>query len=78
MRSLLKALLIALLEPSDILRKLELDSRGAENLALSEELKTLPYGNVWDYYCLQQSVPTGSSWIGEMEKYEKDVLSGRK
>jgi L-rhamnose isomerase len=78
MRSLLKALLIALLEPADTLRKLELDGRGAEKLALSEEMKTLPFGNVWDYHCLKQAVPVGSCWIGELEKYEKSVLAGRK
>ncbi len=77
MRSLLKALLIALLEPADTMRKLELDGRNAEKLALSEEMKTLPFGNVWDYHCLKQSVPVGGAWIGEMEKYEKSVLSGR-
>jgi L-rhamnose isomerase len=78
MRSLLKALLIALLEPTDTLRKLELDGKGAEKLALSEEMKTLPFGNVWDYHCFRHSVPVGSCWIGEMEKYEKEVLSRRK
>jgi L-rhamnose isomerase len=78
MRSLLKALLIALLEPADTLRKLELDGKGAEKLALSEELKALPFGSVWDYHCLKQSVPAGSGWIGEMEKYEKEVLTLRK
>jgi L-rhamnose isomerase len=78
MRSLLKALLIALLEPAGTMKKLELAGRNAEKLALSEEMKTLPFGNVWDYHCLKQLAPLGTSWIGEMEKYEKEVLSGRK
>ncbi|MFA6567136.1 MAG: L-rhamnose isomerase [Victivallales bacterium] len=77
-RSLLKALLIALLDPTDTLKKLELGGRNAEKLALSEEMKTLPFGNVWDYHCLKQEVPVGSCWIGEMEKYEKEVLAERK
>lgn len=78
MRSLLKALLIALLEPADTLKKLELDSKGAEKLALSEEMKTLPFGNVWDYHCFKNSVPVGSCWIAEMGKYEREVLAIRK
>ncbi|MCX6983276.1 MAG: L-rhamnose isomerase, partial [Lentisphaerae bacterium] len=78
MRSLLKALLIALLEPTVTMKKLELDGKGAEKLGLSEEMKTLPFGNVWDYHCLRQAVPAGGSWIGEMEKYDKEVLARRK
>ncbi|HBC86596.1 MAG TPA: L-rhamnose isomerase [Lentisphaeria bacterium] len=77
-RSLQKALLIALLEPSGTLRKLELAGRNAEKLALSEELRALPFGDVWNFYCESKSVPAGASWIGELEKYEKDVLSKRK
>ena len=78
MRSLLKALLIALLEPTVTMKKLERDGKGAEKLALSEEMKTLPFGNVWDYHCLKHAVPAGSAWICEMEKYEKEVLAQRK
>ncbi len=78
MRSLQKALLFALLEPSNTLKKYELDGRNAEKLALSEELRTLPYGDVWNFYCESKSVPVGTDWISELGKYEKDVLSKRK
>ncbi len=77
-RSLQKALLFALLEPSETLKKLELSGRNAEKLALSEELRSLPYADVWNYFCESKSAPVGTSWIGELEKYEKEVLSKRK
>ena len=76
-RAMLKALLIALLEPIGLLRDLEKAGDYTARLALLEELKTLPYAAVWDYYCLQQNVPVGPAWIGEVKQYEKDVLSKR-
>ena len=78
MRSLQKALLFALLEPGAILKKFEIGGHNAEKLALSEELRTLPFGDVWNYYCESKSVPVGTSWIGELEKYDMEVLSKRK
>ena len=42
-----------------------------------EELKTLPFGAVWDYYCQKQDVPVGTAWLDEVKRYEKDVLSRR-
>ena len=76
-RAMLKALLIALLEPIQLLRDLEKAGDYTARLALLEELKTLPYAAVWDYYCLKQNVPVGPAWIGEVKQYEKDVLSKR-
>ena len=46
-------------------------------LALLEELKTLPFGAVWDEYCLKQGAPVGAAWIAEVKQYEKDVQSKR-
>ena len=42
-----------------------------------EEAKTLPFGAVWDYYCLKQGVPAGEAWLDEVKSYEKNVLSKR-
>ena len=39
-------------------------------LALLEELKTLPLGAVWDYYCLKQGVPVGMAWLDGVKQYE--------
>ncbi|MBQ9716741.1 MAG: L-rhamnose isomerase, partial [Clostridia bacterium] len=46
-------------------------------LASLEEIKTLPFGAVWTAYCDAQNVSGGDSWIAEMKKYEREVLSAR-
>ena len=77
-RAMIKALLGALLEPLDRMRKCELSGDYTGRLALLEELKTLPMGAVWDYYCLTQEVPVGLDWLDNVRKYEADVLALRK
>lgn len=76
-RNMIKALLAALLEPTDRLRKYELDGDFTSRLALLEEHKTLPLGAVWDYYCLQAGVPVGAEWLAKVKDYEAKVLSKR-
>ena len=76
-RCMIKALLIALLEPSEKLRRMELDGDYTGRLAMQEECKTLPFGAVWDYYCTTMESPAGESWLDETRAYEKDVLSKR-
>ena len=75
-RCMLKALLIAFLEPADKLRQREDAGDFTARLAVLEELKTLPFGAVWDYYCMKQDVP-GREWLEEVKTYEKNVLSKR-
>ena len=77
-RNMLRALLIALLEPTARLRAAEAAGDFTTRLALQEECKTLPLGAVWDYYCEQQGVPVGEAWLAEIKGYERDVLSKRK
>jgi L-rhamnose isomerase len=43
-----------------------------------EELKTMPIGAVWDYYCEVMGVPVAQKWIAEIKQYEAQVLNGRK
>jgi len=76
-RAMLKALLIALLEPTDTLRQFEKEGDYTARLAMLEELKTLPFGAVWDYYCQKQDVAVGTAWINEVRDYERQVLSAR-
>jgi L-rhamnose isomerase len=76
-RNALRALLMALLEPIHQMRKLEVSGDYTLRLALLEELKGLPFGAVWDFYCLQQSVPIGVSYMDEIWAYERKVLSQR-
>jgi len=76
-RCLLKALLIALLEPIEQLRTYEADGDLTSRLAVMEETRTLPYGAVWDFYCVQQGVPSGSAWLDDVRRYEQTVLMKR-
>lgn len=76
-RNLLKAMLAAMLEPTDRLRQAEADGDFTTRLALLEEAKTLPFAAVWDYHCQAQGVPAGEGWLAEVKAYERDVLSRR-
>lgn len=64
-RSMEKALLFALLQPWDQL------------MMLNEELKTLPFGDIWEHYCQTQGVPGGKEWYDTVAQYEQDVLLKR-
>ena len=76
-RNLLRALLGALLEPTDKLRAAESAGDYTTRLALQEEIKSLPLGAVWDFYCESQGVPVGDAWLAEVKRYEREVLSNR-
>ncbi|MBM3832631.1 MAG: L-rhamnose isomerase [Verrucomicrobia bacterium] len=76
-RNLLRALLVALLEPTERLRRLEADSDPTGRLALMEELKTLPFGVVWDYHCVKHGVPLEGAWMKEIQRYANEVLAKR-
>jgi L-rhamnose isomerase len=76
-RNMLKALLIALLEPTGALKDAELKMDFTARLALFEEQKSLPWAAVWDAYCVRQGVPVGMAWFDEVRQYEKAVLSTR-
>jgi L-rhamnose isomerase len=76
-RSVQKALLMALLEPIDLLREAERNGDFTARLAILEELKSLPWSAVWDKFCRVSNVPVGDAWLAEVRCYERDVLSGR-
>lgn len=76
-RCMIKALLIALLEPTEKLRAMEEGGDYTSRLAMLEELKTLPFGAVWDYYCLKADVPVGAGWVDDVKKYEAEVTNKR-
>ena len=77
MRNLEKALLAALLTPHATLAEYQNRADYTSMFALTEELKLMPLGAVFDEYCRRCSAPVGSMWIEEMRAYEKDVLSKR-
>jgi len=72
-----RALLNALLEPTDLIKKAETDGDFGLRLALSEEAKALPSSAVWDYLCISREIPVGEDWINEVKDYEKNVLGKR-
>ncbi len=76
-RNMIKALLYAMLEPTQEMKDAELAMDYTKRLAMMEELKTLPFGAVWDYYCHTQNAPVGMAWFDQVRRYEKDVLSKR-
>ncbi len=76
-RNLQKALLFALLQPNETLTKLQNEGNFTKLMVLQEELKTMPFGDVWEEYCKVCGKPVDGQWFPEIEKYEADVLSKR-
>ena len=76
-RNMLKALMMALVEPVDKLVALEQAGDFTSRLALMEELKLLPFGAVWDYHCLKSDVPVGMAWMDKVKEYEGSTLAAR-
>ena len=76
-RNMIKAFLLALLDPISTLREYEDNGDFTWRLALQEEIKTMPAGAVWDYYCMTKDVPVGVAWFDEIKAYERDELSKR-
>ena len=77
-RNVQKALLFALLQPNEALKKLQDESRFSELMVVQEELKTMPFGEVWDEYCRRCGKPADGEWFPQIEEYEKKVLVNRK
>lgn len=76
-RNVQKALLYALLQPNNALKKLQDEKRFTELMVLQEELKTLPFGDVWDEYCRSCGKPLDNEWYDEVARYEREVLAQR-
>lgn len=76
-RNTQKALLKALLEPTEKLKEMELDLDYTARLVYLEELKDFPYSDIWNYFCLKNQVPIGLDWLQEVKTYEEEVLFKR-
>ena len=76
-RNMQKALLNALLLPNEYLRKLQDEGNFTERLAMLEEFKTYPVGDIWNYFCEINNVPVKEEWVAEVKKYETEVLAKR-
>jgi L-rhamnose isomerase len=76
-RNTLRAVLLALLEPLEQMKAMEISGDFTKRLALLEELKGMPFGAVWDTYCLQHNVPVGMGFVDEVKRYEEKELAAR-
>ncbi len=74
-RSVQKSLLFALLQPNDKMKDLQNESRFTELMVLSENMKTMPFGDVWEEYLKRQNVT--DDYFAAIDEYEKNVLSLR-
>ena len=75
-RSVQKALLFALLEPNVKMKTLQENADFTSLMVLQEELKTMPFGEVWEEYLKRESTP--KDYLSRVRKYEKEVLELRK
>ncbi|MCR6109495.1 L-rhamnose isomerase [Bacillus sp. A301a_S52] len=76
-RNMIKALLYAMLTPTDYLKQLQEEGDFTKRLALMEEFKTYPFGAVWDHYCEEMGVPVREAWLEDVKKYEQEILLNR-
>ena len=76
-RNLQKALLFALLCNHEALQKLQDEGNFTELMVRQEEMKTLPFGEIWDEYCRMCNAPVDGEWYDEVKKYEAEVLAKR-
>jgi len=76
-RNLQKALLFAMLQPNEELTKLQNEGNWTKLMVVQEELKTMPFGEIWEEYCRRCGKPADGEWFGKIEEYEREVLSKR-
>ena len=77
MRNMQKALMCAMLSPNARLKELQDTQQFTELMAMQEELKCYPFGDVWNYFCEINNVPEREDWFKEVQNYEAEVLSKR-
>ena len=77
LRNFRKAMLIAMLTPHADFAKMQNEGRNTELFVKQEELKSYPWGDVWDEYCERLGVAVGNAWFDEIVEYEQNVLSKR-
>lgn len=76
-RSWQKALLQALCTPNAMLKDLQDKGEFSKLMVVSEEVKMLPFGDIWEHYCETEGVVAGAEWFDEIVKYETEVLAKR-
>ena len=77
-RNTLRALMLALLEPLNLMKQIEMNGDYTQRLGMLEELKAMPANAVWDYYCMKKNVPVGMAYLDIIKDYEKKELAYRR
>ena len=77
LRNTRKAMLYALLQPAELMKKIEADGDVSGRLAFMQEFKAAPFSLVWDYYCEKSGCGVGLEWLDKVKDYEKNVLLKR-
>ena len=70
-------MLFALLQPNAEMKKLQDEDNWTKLMVLQEEMKTMPFGEIWDEYCRVCGKPVDGEWFPMIEKYEEEVQSKR-
>ena len=68
---------MALLTPDSKLTELQNNNNWTELMVLNEELKTMPFGEVWDEYCRRSNTLMDGQWFKIVKDYENEVLVKR-
>ncbi len=76
-RNVQKALLFAMLQPQDTLKEMQDAGNWTELMVLQEEMKTMPFGDIWEEYCSRCGKPADGAWFAKVKEYEENVLSKR-
>ena len=72
-RNTQKALLMALCAPNEELKKLQDTDQFTELMVRQEELKTMPFGEIWNEYCRRCGAPEDGEWFPVVKEYEQNV-----
>ena len=72
-----KALLNALCTPNELLTKLQNNNELTELQVVQDEMKTMPFGDIWDEYCRRCNVKCDREWFNDVKEYENQVLKTR-
>ena len=76
-RNVQKALLFALLQPQDTLKTMQDENCFTSLMVLQEEMKTMPFGEIWNEYCRVCGKPLDGEWLPQVQEYEQKVLVNR-
>ncbi len=76
-RATQKGLLLALLEPREMIIKYEVEGDYYGRMATLERMKSMPFGAVWDYFCVSRNVPEEAELLNIAKEYENKILTER-